>query len=260
MKFSIIMAAFNAEKSIKKSIESVINQKFSDYEFIIINDCSTDNTQNIVSQYENIRLINNKVNLKAGGARNVGLNNAKGEYILFLDADDIFIDNNILKKINDNIELTKYPDIVYLGFATDLKQVLPNKENSNKNKRIEEWKYANVWDVCWKREFLNKNNIRFIENRYFEDFAFYYEGVVKSNLFSFIDEPIIKYTIEQNDSMTGKMTINKINDLYFNMSKLLRIYEQIDDKDLRKSFEKGALLRQHENITYYMKKMICIDM
>ena len=57
MKFSIIMAAFNAEKSIKKSIESVINQNFSDYEFIIINDCSTDNTQNIVSEYKNITLL-----------------------------------------------------------------------------------------------------------------------------------------------------------------------------------------------------------
>lgn len=259
MKFSIIMAAYNAEKSIERSIESVINQKFLDYEFIIVNDCSTDNTKNVVSRYKNIRLINNSVNMKAGGARNVGLNNAKGDYILFLDSDDIFVDNNVLQKINDNIEFNNYPDVIYLGFETNLKQFLPKEENSYKTKRIEEWKYANVWDVCWNRDFLNKNNIRFVENRYFEDFSFYYEGVVKSNSYSYIDEPIIKYTIEQSNSMTGKLTIEKIKDLYFNMSILLRVYEQIEDEKLRKSFEMGALLRQHENITYYMKKMIGVD-
>ena len=59
--------------------------------------------------------------------------------------------------------------------------------------------------------------------------------------------------------MTGKLTIEKIKDLYFNMSILLRVYEQIEDEKLRKSFEMGALLRQHENITYYMKKMIGVD-
>ena len=259
MKFSIIMAGYNVEKKVKRSIESVINQDFVDYEFIFVNDCSTDKTIDIVSKYKQVKLINNEHNLKAGGARNVGLNNAKGEYIVFLDADDIFINSKVLKKIDNNIEANNHPDIVYLGFETIEKQIIPSKNNSTKKERIEEWKYANVWDVCWNRNFLNKNNIRFVENRFFEDFPFYYEGIIKSNTYSYIEEPIIRYTTEQSDSMTRNLNIDKIKDFYQNMNLLLDLYTKIEEDDLRHSFERGALLRQSDNISYYIKKMIDIN-
>ena len=259
MKFSIIIPAYNAEKKIENTLRSIESQIFNDFEVIVINDASTDNTAQIVSKYKKVQLINNKINIKAGGARNVGLDNAKGDYIVFLDADDIFVNCTALQKINNNIEKNKYPDLVYLGFETSLKKMIPCEDNSTKNRRIEDWKYANVWDVCWNREFLEQNNIRFIENRYFEDFPFYYEGVIKSNTYSYIDEPIVRYTIEQNDSMTRNLDIDKIKDFYENMNLLLTIYQQIESPELRCSFEKGALFRQHENIAYYMKNMLGIN-
>ena len=114
-RFSIIMAAYNAEKEIERSIKSVLNQKFKDYEFIVVNDASTDRTSEIVSKYSDIKLINHTENKRAGGARNTGIENATGEYIIFLDSDDVFADENILSRINEKIG-NDIPDVIYLGF------------------------------------------------------------------------------------------------------------------------------------------------
>ena len=89
MKFSIIIAAYNAEKEIARTLESTLNQTYSDYEVIVVNDASTDKTAEIVAGFDRVRLINNEVNMKAGGSRNNGLKVANGEYIIFLDSDDI---------------------------------------------------------------------------------------------------------------------------------------------------------------------------
>lgn len=86
---SIVMPAFNVEKTIVRAIDSVLKQTYSNIELLIINDGSTDNTREIVSKYRDSRvaLINQK-NEGLSGARNTGLENIKGEYVTFLDSDD----------------------------------------------------------------------------------------------------------------------------------------------------------------------------
>ena len=88
---SIIMPAYNAQKYIKESIDSVLNQSFENFELIIINDGSKDNTEHIIKEYQDQRIV--LISQKNGGvsnARNAGLKLAKGKYITFLDADDTF--------------------------------------------------------------------------------------------------------------------------------------------------------------------------
>lgn len=86
---SIIMPAYNAENTINKAITSCLNQTYKDVEIIVINDASTDNTLNIVTQLANkdnrIKVFSNEVNKGAGLSRRVGLYNAKGEYITLYD-------------------------------------------------------------------------------------------------------------------------------------------------------------------------------
>lgn len=93
MKLSIIIPMYNVEKYAKQCLESVINRKYSDlYEVIVINDKSTDKTVKIIKKFneiKNIHLINNEKNLGLASTRNKGLSKAKGEYIIFLDGDDI---------------------------------------------------------------------------------------------------------------------------------------------------------------------------
>jgi len=93
-KVSIIIPVYNAEKYIAQTINSVLNQTFSDWELILINDCSTDESVKAIEPFlsdERISLYNNETSLKAAGSRNKGIDLAKGHYIAYLDADDLWL-------------------------------------------------------------------------------------------------------------------------------------------------------------------------
>ena len=93
-KISVILPVYNAQEYIKKAIESVVNQTFTDFELIIVNDGSTDNTSDILSQFDDRRIcVINQNNLGPGAARNNALQIAGGEYVMYLDSDDWFCPN-----------------------------------------------------------------------------------------------------------------------------------------------------------------------
>lgn len=101
---SIIMPCFNRERIISRSIESVINQTYNQWELIVVDDGSTDNTNLVVEKYKKVdkRIKYVKCDLNKGPsvARNIGIHNARGEYISFLDSDDEWIDTHLEDSIN----------------------------------------------------------------------------------------------------------------------------------------------------------------
>lgn len=98
---SIIMPLYNAEKYVAEAIESVINQTYKNWELIIVNDGSTDNSLVVAKKFESEKIkIYSQVNSGASAARNHGLSMAKGEYIQFLDADDLISENKIEEQIS----------------------------------------------------------------------------------------------------------------------------------------------------------------
>ena len=109
------MSAYNAEKTIKRAIDSVLKQSYANIELVIINDCSTDNTENLIKEYKSnkIKLINHEVNLGAGCARDTGVKNCTGDYIKFLDSDDYLSADAISTYINS--ALVNNADIVVGG-------------------------------------------------------------------------------------------------------------------------------------------------
>ena len=104
-KFSIIIPCYNEEKYIKRCLNSIFEQTLNrqNYEVIVIDDGSSDSSTNIAKEYD-IKLLNSN-RLGAGGARNVGIDNAKGEYIILLDADDYLYKNDVLEKL---VEMLRY--------------------------------------------------------------------------------------------------------------------------------------------------------
>ena len=124
MKFSIILPTFNRAYRISKSIDSVINQNFHDWELIIINDGSSDNTDEIVSNYtdKRIKYIKLQKNFGVNVARNIGINLVKGEFTLLLDSVNL-LTKNILSKynhltINGTYDYIKFPCITQEGKYT----------------------------------------------------------------------------------------------------------------------------------------------
>ncbi|MFR0835800.1 MAG: glycosyltransferase family 2 protein [Barnesiella sp.] len=112
--FSIITITFNAGLTLRPTLESVSKQTFNDFEYIIVDGASTDNTLNIVSDYRHI--ITHTISEKDKGlydAMNKGLRNASGEYLIFLNAGDSFYNEDTLKIIAEYININNNPDILY---------------------------------------------------------------------------------------------------------------------------------------------------
>lgn len=122
--FSIIIPCYNCQESIGIAIDSVVNQPVNSYEIILVDDCSTDNTHNILQTLadsnNNIRVFRNKNNLGPGGSRNVGLIHAHGQYVCFLDSDDRFAEG-FLSSLQTHIKST-CSDLVFFDF----KRCFPN--------------------------------------------------------------------------------------------------------------------------------------
>ncbi len=208
--FSIVITAYNSEKYIKQCIFSVLNQNFGDYELIIVDDCSYDNTLEIIKKIEDnrIKIIHLKQNNGVANARNIALKECRGEYVLFLDSDD-YIEENMLK--DAFCELSRADvDVLFCPYFV----FWENKNKfkfSNKCYRLDKIKklprpfdkadaknalYETNYELCtkfYKRDFLLKNNINFKPLLFAEDLPFYWEVLQKAKSFSYIKKQYYCY-------------------------------------------------------------------
>ena len=179
--FSIIIPVYNYEKLIKKCLLSILKQKFSDYEIIIINDCSKDRSLEICKKYKKkhslIKIINNKINKGVSFSRNLGIKFSTGKYIILLDADD-YLENYSLKRLSKFLARKHYPDVIMgrHNLTSDGNLLIKNKKKFVKNNE-EKIKIINkvpyFTGMCCrfvtKKNFLKDNKIFFINARQFED-------------------------------------------------------------------------------------------
>lgn len=135
MKISVIMSAYNAEKTITKAIKSVLNQSYSNLELIIVNDCSIDKTLDKIKEFNDSRiiLVNNETNLGAGMARRIGLTKITGDYTTFIDSDD-YIEPDMYKTYVNYI-LQYNADIVTGGY------IVESDNNKILNVKIPEFRF-----------------------------------------------------------------------------------------------------------------------
>lgn len=99
-KISIVVAVYNAEKTLKKCVDSLLNQTYNNIEIILVNDCSKDNSLDICNEYskvnDNVKVISNERNSGVSNTRNNGIDNSTGEYICFVDSDD-YVESNYIE-------------------------------------------------------------------------------------------------------------------------------------------------------------------
>lgn len=198
-RFSIISPVYNTQEYLKKFLDSVVGQSFSDFELIIVDDGSTDNSVDICCEYmqkdERIKLLKQK-NQGAGPARNYGVSVAKGEYILFFDSDD-WLSDTTLERLNDCI--LKHPvDLLLFGaeeVCFDEKEIerkrvplVPAELNLKSSTECKEVfcdlifsSIINVpWNKVFNREIVDKYNIHFADTRRAQDAFFcmeYYKHI-----------------------------------------------------------------------------------
>lgn len=218
-KVSVIIPVYNVKEYIRQALNSVVNQTLEEIEIICVNDCTPDNSFEIVKEYakndERFVLLELESNQGQGIARNRAIDIAKGDYIMFLDPDDWFeLDacekayNQISKNQNDmvffNLEIQKEKNGKFHKKELNVERLgFFRKIAIKSNKHINLAEIEDIWiTACWtvvqiySREFLNANQIRYSNNRFLEDLAFFAKAVVCAKDISILDEPLYIYRQE----------------------------------------------------------------
>ncbi len=163
---SIILPTYNRAKHLPKAIESVINQTFEDWELIIIDDGSKDDTFAVVDPYLDslkIRYIKHK-NRQAGYARNAGIQASYGQYITFIDSDDIYFPNHLQTRI-DYMKSHPELDLIYGGYQTDTEEEIWVVDYFNQERLV------NLKECVMTNTFFGKREV-FFELQGFNNFAY----------------------------------------------------------------------------------------
>ena len=251
-KFSIVIPVYNVEKYIKRCLDSVFNQSFKDFEVIVVNDGTKDNSMDIVENYD-VKIITQK-NQGLSVARNTGVKKAKGEYIIFLDSDD-YIEKDLLKNINKSLD--NNPDLVRFQIQevfedSDTVNVYNEEVFSGYNgveafEKICSYHYVeNAWAYAIRKDYYNKNKFQFAPGTIHEDFGLIPLIIIKADIVNSISYVGYNYVQRSGSIMSQKdyeKTKKKVNDFY---NHYLYLNKEIDktnlDSKMFKSFISNSLI------------------
>lgn len=225
MELSIIIPVYNGAATIGRCLDSIYAQELAEeqFEVICVDDCSPDkNSVAAIEDYKynnvhpsNLILFKHDKNKKMGGARNTGIRIARGKWILFIDADDLFINKSVkklLNVVNCDIQL----DLVMFDYASGngidytkeshYKGLIDSLMTGREFLQCQPVSWT-VWCYLYNKEHLMNSNISFVENIKFEDADFILRYIAKSRLVRFVPIKVIHYVIHSDQ--TSKIGNNK---------------------------------------------------
>lgn len=250
IKYSIITANYNGYHLMEKYFESLENQTYKNFEILIIDDCSTDDSYKELLKYQkasklDIKLFKTKENSGPGVARNIGIDNATGEYITFIDNDD-WVEKGLLESIN-NILLEKMYDCVVFDYSLD------SKNNSramssmygNFNGEINKGdaiKYIRNHTVCkfYKTTIIKQNKLHFPDLKRHEDIAFVATTLVHCSSFYYLKKTYYHYVQRTN-------SLSNANDL--DVSSVISAFS-IVERELKKEYYNELIEKSVPDLLY----------
>lgn len=239
---SIIVPVYNVGCLVKRCLESLINQSFFDMEIIVINDGSIDDSYKYIEQFlcnNKIRYIEKQNNEGLGQARNTGIENAKGDYIAFVDSDD-WVDLDMYKVLLDSIEENQ-ADIAICGVKNESNNYICSKDRYT-------YEFANqisgkkalsllsrsecnnymispvVWNKIYKKKLIVNNKINFLPNSYWEDDIFSFQVFMNANCINIVPNVYYHY-YQREKSITNDFSKKHIDDLIFSFKHLYQFIE-----------------------------------
>jgi glycosyltransferase involved in cell wall biosynthesis len=284
---SVIIPAYNCSKLIPNAIESVLGQTYSNLELIVVDDGSTDNTAEIILNYKNYNNNMKYIYQNNGGvskARNTGIKQSVGEYIAFLDADDIWDKNKLeiqMKVINNckNIDMifssfknTKNNKIVvnksykntfnfFKEYKYDMKKVFDSKSSLKFENDVIEYYYGNIYKYLFLGNFILPSSVLIRkmslvevgilneEYKVAEETEFFLR-YSKSNIVGFIEYPLLNYEMPAPENLSGKKNTEKLikNALKIQIDSIIA-NQEIYQKD--SGFFKRGLSMTYCRLAYY---------
>lgn len=251
MKISVIVPVYNVYDYLDKCLNSLVNQTIHDFEVIIINDGSTDNSQEIIDKYvsENSNMHSFiKENGGLSSARNYGIEKANGDYILFLDSDDYYEPNTIEVLIK---EASTDDDIIAFRMYIDEK-----KEIKKGNIELAEFIYndkiapskrlllynPSACDKMFKKELFE--NLKFVTGKYYEDLGTIPLFAMYTDKIKFTNHYLYHYLKREDSIMNKKVYNKKIEDIFFIVERISSLFEK--NKQISKYFDEIEYIYIHQ--------------
>jgi glycosyltransferase involved in cell wall biosynthesis len=216
LRLSFILPCYNVEKYIGDCLDSLYDQDISESEFevICINDCSPDNSRNIIAEYQkkhsNLVLIDHAVNKTAGGARNTGIDNARGKYVWFVDPDDM-IKSNVVQQLLDICEKENLDELLFnfemideMNDAVNGNVWLPETKICSGMEFVNHYfkgslsELSIVWNRIYRKKFLNQYKISFPEIRIGEDVSFAWRSLLLAEKIRCLSQTSYIYRVNTN--------------------------------------------------------------
>lgn len=267
LKLSVIIPIYNVAEHLERSLESILMQNYSNYEIILVNDGSTDNSGEICEDYRSkhahIKVIHQK-NQGSGVARNIGMDIAKGEYLFFCDPDD-YLNKHFFKAIDKYIKnepeiiIFSYWDVYERKDGLKQKELVSNESDYLINRTEFREAFADLfsknmlytlWNKVYNTEFLFKHQIRFQEISMGQDTRFNLEVYPHVSKVQLVKEPYYNYVKGRSDSSTTKYRENR-TDLQLEEVRLLEgVLKQFNQKEdvLIKTIKRKILLENSHRI------------
>ena len=211
-KISIIVPNFNNEKWLGKCLGSIKSQTYTNYEIIFVDDLSTDNSVEIAKKYTN-KVVKLKQKRYNGGARNEGYLyvSQDSDYIYYVDSDDWLADNEVLEKINDNLQGT--PDVLFVGVGAEINNKLNCfyiPEYKDRYEAIKGW--SGCYGMVVKKELATKQECLFPEGTLKEDRTQHYRVCINMNSYRCLQDIVYIWNRNNSNSVTTirntKWTVN----------------------------------------------------
>lgn len=259
-KISIIVPIYNGEKYLRRAIESIINQTlgFNNIELILIDDCSKDNSKNIILEYSDkydniLPILLEKNSGFPGKPRNMGLSKATGKYIMFFDVDDCYlpeaceilynaITENDVDLVMGNYYLNSNGNIMENKLCPknygDLIKCKPTN-NQKIFSLVTNMTCISPWAKIYKSDFIRRNNLKFSINTNFEECKFYFEAILNSNNICILANEYLYCYNEYADSSIH----NHTKDLFYSFFRGFKEVNQMLVDDSRVSNE--SFLNEH---------------
>ena len=209
LRCSVVMTVYNAEKYVRDTIDSVLRQTEKNFELIIVNDCSTDSSEEIVLSYkdERIRYFKNEKNMKVSKTRNFGVSKAKADYVAFVDSDDVWLDTKLEKQLNYMEKMNAkicYSGYGFLSDAGVMQNKVFNVPEKVTFKKLLKQNVITPSASIFAKDLLLK--YPFYADAVHEDFVAFLQMLKNEKICAYgINDPLILYRLTSNSKSRNKI-------------------------------------------------------
>ncbi len=266
MFFSITIPVYNVENYLKECLDSILCQSFADFQLVLVDDGSKDSSGAICDEYaekdSRVKVVH-KENGGQSDARNVALDNADGDYVIYLDSDDYFISPDFLLKIHNKIQETNSDIVIYkfqqfkdgestlapCSFSYDEAKNIDNTDELLEHLVKIDGFYASAWTKAIKKTLLTENNIKFHLGISGEDNEWYVNLLTScpNCKISAIDEPFVAYR-QRVGSVSKTYKLKNLLDYIYVMEKCVEHIKNSAVSEIRRDALNSAVAKFYANI------------